>query len=141
MPPALMITPCTSVRFQYSRHQGISYCSGSFSVILVWPHRYVRRYQWVLAPAFGCANKSAGNAAAMPNCRKLRRVLSMLVSPMYQPSPAALSAAPAPRRFASFISEYLRESSTPSAPARSAAATASRVPVGDDLLCVTPVGI
>ena len=49
-------------------------------------------------------------------------------------SPNCRTAAPAPRRFASFISEYLRDNSTPSAPARRAARTASRVPSGVDLL-------
>lgn len=48
--------------------------------------------------------------------------------------PSSLMAAPAPRRFGSLISEYLRESRTPSAPARKAASTASFVPSGEDLL-------
>src|SRR5258707_12661470 len=49
-----MITPCTSVRLQYSRHQGTSYRVGSSSVILVWPQRNARRYQ-------GSASGSAGS--------------------------------------------------------------------------------
>src|SRR5581483_2029374 len=66
MLPALMMTPCTAVRFQNSRHQAMSYRSGSFSVMFVWPHRRVRRYQGsgtlaaIAAPA--CA---ATPAAAM----------------------------------------------------------------------------
>ena len=50
-------------------------------------------------------------------------------------------AAPAPRRLASFISEYFRESRTPSAPARKAAITASRVLSGVDLLLFAAVGM
>src|SRR5258706_7138557 len=47
---------------------------------------------------------------------------------------SARSAAPAPFKFASFISEYLRDKMMPSAPPLNAAMTASRVPSGDDLL-------
>src|ERR1022692_1115931 len=51
MPPALMITPSTSVRFQYSRHHAMSYCKGSFSVMLVCPQRATRRYQGLFGDA------------------------------------------------------------------------------------------
>src|SRR6266576_5765376 len=44
MPPAFMTTPCTAVRFQNSLHHWMSYRAGARSVILVWPHRMVRRY-------------------------------------------------------------------------------------------------
>src|SRR2546421_3624987 len=47
MPPAFMTTPCTAVRFQNSLHHSMSYRAGSRSVILVWPHRMVRRYHGV----------------------------------------------------------------------------------------------
>src|ERR1041385_2949729 len=36
--------PCTWVLRQYSRHHGMSYRSGSFSVMLVCPHRQQRLY-------------------------------------------------------------------------------------------------
>src|ERR1700722_2149103 len=54
----------------------------------------------------------------------------------YHALPASTSriADPAPLKSASFISEYLREAMTPSAPPRNAANTASRVPSGVHLL-------
>src|ERR1700681_74201 len=63
-----MMTPCTSVRFQNSRHQGMSYRTGSFSVTLVWPQRRVRRYHGsvVAAPAGGLP---AATSAAAINSR------------------------------------------------------------------------
>src|SRR5262245_1329332 len=39
-----MMTPWVKVRFQCLRHQAMSYCCGSDSVMLVWPQRKVRRY-------------------------------------------------------------------------------------------------
>ena len=50
-------------------------------------------------------------------------------------------ASPAPLKFSSFISEYFLDRMTPSAPARKAASTASRVPCRVDLLDVALVGI
>src|SRR5579871_6505378 len=54
-----MITPSTTVRFQYSRHHAMSYCSGSFSVILVCPQRATRRYQGLFEDAT-CPGESGG---------------------------------------------------------------------------------
>ena len=50
-------------------------------------------------------------------------------------------ASPAPLRLASRISEYLRDRSTPGAPARNAARTASFTLCGVDLLLLGSVGI
>src|ERR1700729_2305116 len=52
----------------------------------------------------------------------------------YQTLRTCLTASPAPLRLASFISEYFRDRSTPSEPARNAASTASRTPSGEHLL-------
>ena len=61
--------------------------------------------------------------------QKLSDTIARAAAEAVTPAPNALIPAPAPRRFASFISEYFRDSSTPSDPARSAASTASFVPV------------
>src|SRR5579871_689332 len=58
-----------------------------------------------------------------------------------QAKPDSRIASPAPRKFGSRISEYLRDNSTPSAPALNAARTAPRVPSGVDLLELCAVGI
>src|SRR5450759_3112423 len=110
--------------------------------MLVCPQRYVRRYHGCLPPVGVWAVTGADSAAAAVSWRKFLRVLSIVLGRVpCQARPAALIATPAPRRFASFISEYLRESRTPSEPARKAAATAARVLSGLDLLCVCPVGM
>src|SRR5438270_829085 len=59
----------------------------------------------------------------------------------YKARPSSFRASPAPRRLASFISEYLRESITPSAPPWNAASTACLVPSGELFELVTAVGI
>src|SRR5581483_8976109 len=63
------------------------------------------------------------------------------VQPTDQASPSSRMASPAPLRFVSFISEYLRESRTPSAPARMASITTALVPSGVHLLDEAAVGI
>src|SRR5690349_6193212 len=62
-----MITPCTRVRFQYSRHQGMSYRVTSCSVIFVCPQRKARRNQGMFAAsAFADLDFSADLARRVP---------------------------------------------------------------------------
>ena len=58
-----MMTPSIAVRFQKSRHQGMSYRSGSRSVMLVCPQRSARRCQGI-AGAAGAANAVAPAAVS-----------------------------------------------------------------------------
>src|ERR1700676_4285708 len=70
------------------------------------------------------------NRASSPNCEP-QFVQNAMGSPRFQKLEfqtanfSSLMAAPAPLRLARRISEYLRERTTPCAPARKAAATAS----------------
>src|SRR5262245_38283990 len=125
-----MITPCTRVRRQYARHQPTSYAAGSASVMLVWPQRSVRRYQGGSSTAPAAARPGSVRpttpAAAPAAPRNDRRETSALMGgrpPAY--ARQSLTARPAAARLSSRISEYLRESTTPSAPAFKAAVTAA----------------
>src|SRR5580658_8981439 len=75
-----MMTPCTSVRFQYSRHHAMSYRTGSRSVMLVCPQRSTRRNQGTPplsepfpGPFWGLCAETAAEPAK-PVSIKLRRV-------------------------------------------------------------------